>query len=136
MPNYMVDSSVWIDFFNKRKTNQVEKLKSLIPNTVTTGYIYLLPIIVQEILQGINDDYYFKVVQENLFGFRRLEPEPYELALESVDLYRMLRKKGQTIRKANDCIIAAACIEHKFTLIHNDKDFNSIAKHTSLKIYK
>jgi predicted nucleic acid-binding protein len=41
-----------------------------------------------------------------------------------------------TIRKANDCLIAAICIENNYTLIHNDNDFNNIAKHTSLKIYK
>ena len=47
-----------------------------------------------------------------------------------------LRQKGITIRKANDCLIASICIDNNIPLFHNDKDFNNIAKHTSLKIYK
>ncbi len=60
----------------------------------------------------------------------------YDFAVKAAQLYRALRRKGITIRKANDCLIAAVCIENNIPLLHNDKDFDNIAKHTKLKIYK
>ena len=136
MVNYVVDSSVWIDFFNNKSSSQIEKVKSLIPTTAAKGYIYVLPVIMQEVLQGIQDDKLYQIVEENLFGFKLVDYNAYEFALKSAELFRMLRKKGLTIRKANDCLIAAICIENNFTIIHNDKDFDHIAKYTKLKIYK
>ena len=135
MVNYVVDSSVWIDFFNNKSSTQIEKVKSLIPTTAAKGFIYILPVILQEVLQGIQDDKLYPIVEENLFGFKMIEYNGYELALKAADLYRFLRKKGLTIRKANDCLIAAICIENNFSIIHNDKDFDNIAKHTALSIY-
>ena len=136
MVNYVVDSSVWVDFFNNKPSSQIEKVKSLIPTTAAKGYIYVLPVIMQEVLQGIQDDKLYQIVEENLFGFKLIDYNAYEFALKSAELFRMLRKKGLTIRKANDCLIAAICVENNFTIIHNDKDFDHIAKYTKLKIYK
>ena len=136
MVNYVVDRSVWVDFFNNKSSSQIEKVKSLIPTTAAKGYIYVLPVIMQEVLQGIQDDKLYQIVEENLFGFKLIDYNAYEFALKSAELFRMLRKKGLTIRKANDCLIAAICIENNFTIIHNDKDFDHIAKYTKLKIYK
>ena len=59
-----------------------------------------------------------------------------EFFIKADRLYRTLRRKGFTIRKANNCLIAALCIEFDIPVFHNDKDFDNIAKHTSLKIYK
>ena len=136
MVNYVVDSSVWVDFFNNKSSSQIEKVKSLIPTTAAKGYIYVFPVIMQEVLQGIQDDKLYQIVEENLFGFKLIDYNAYEFALKSAELFRMLRKKGLTIRKANDCLIAAICVENNFTIIHNDKDFDHIAKYTKLKIYK
>ena len=58
------------------------------------------------------------------------------MAVEAASLFRFLREKGVTIRKPNDCLIAVICILNSIELVHNDKDFTNIAKHTSLKIYK
>ena len=54
----------------------------------------------------------------------------------AVDLYRQLRKKGITIRKSVDCLIASYAILTDMYLLHNDKDFEYIAKESRLKIYK
>lgn len=62
MVNYVVDSSVWIDFFNNKSSSQIEKVKSLIPTTAAKGFIYILPVIMQEVLQGIQDDKFYPIV--------------------------------------------------------------------------
>ena len=136
MVDCVVDSSVWIDFFNKKSSEQVEKLMDIFPTSIREGVIIILPVIIQEVLQGIEDDELYYLVKENLFGFKKYDFDNYQFALQGAELYRYLRKKGITIRKANDCLIASICIQNKFTILHNDKDFDNIAKYTSLKIYK
>lgn len=136
MADIIVDSSVWIDFFNSKASAQIEDLKSVLINAASKSPFNILPVIMQEVLQGIEDDKFYTIVKENLFGLDLVEFDHYEMVIRAADLYRFLRKKGVTIRKANDCLIASICIQNNFSLLHNDKDFDNIAKYTSLKIYK
>ncbi|MEO5499963.1 MAG: PIN domain-containing protein [Ginsengibacter sp.] len=136
MDKVVVDSSVWIDFFNRKSSFQINYLKKILNDSSTSSPVIMLPIILQEVLQGIEKDSFFKLVKENLEGCDFLYYEPYELAIKAAQLYRSLRSKGVTINKINDCLIASICIDYKIPLFHNDKDFDKIAKHTSLKIYK
>jgi hypothetical protein len=59
---------------------------------------------------------------------------PYTVFLRSAEIYRKLRKKGITIRKPLDCIIASVAIENDISLLHNDKDFQPIEKRCGLKV--
>jgi hypothetical protein len=136
MLKIVVDSSIWIDFFNKQTTPKTEYLKYLLLNIRWSSPVIILPIIIQEVLQGIEDDKDYIIIRENLQGFDFLHYDSYKFSISAADLYRSLRKKGITIRKANDCLIAAICIANDIPLFHNDKDFDNIAKHTSLKIHK
>lgn len=128
----IVDTSIWINYFNSVKDENSELLNQLIDS----NQVILLPIIVQEILQGIKSDKIFEVIKELLLSFHFMEHEPVHASIEAASLYRFLRQKGVTIRKPNDCLIAAICINNRVSLFHNDKDFDHIAKHTNLKIYK
>ena len=132
----IVDSSVWIDFFNQKSSSQIEIIKSQLSIYSEYSLFVILPIILQEILQGIEDDRQHTVVGNVLSGLERLEINQFLYAEKAADLYRYLRKKGVTVRKANDCLIAAVCIDYQFDILHNDKDFDNIAKYTSLKIHK
>jgi len=136
MPKLVVDSSVWIDFFNKKTSKKIEHLKSLLLSIRWTSPVIILPVIMQEVLQGIENNQHYAIVKENLGGFEYVGYDPYEFSIKAAEIYRGLRTKGITIRKANDCLIAALCIDFDLPLLHNDKDFDNIAKHTSLKIYK
>lgn len=62
-----------------------------------------------------------------------LQLNPIEAAIGAADLYRTLRKKGVTIRKPNDCLIAHYAIFYDIPLLHNDIDFGQIAQHTPLR---
>lgn len=136
MDKLVVDSSVWIDFFNKKTTSQIETIKDLIVSEVVVSRITILLTILQEVLQGINNNKYYEVVKDNLYGFNFLVYDSYNAAVNAADLFRYLQKKGVTIRKSNDCLIASLCIENDLSLLHKDRDFDNIAKHTSLKIFK
>ena len=128
----IVDTSVWIDFYNGITNKPVDILK----NIMLTGIIVIPPIIVQEILQGIREIKLLPVVEDSLLGFQFLNYDSYEAAFEAAALYRLLRSKGVTVRSSSDCLIAWLCLANNMFIHHNDKDFDNIAKHTSLKIYK
>jgi len=128
----LVDTSVWIDFFAGRNLPHVVTLEQFIQDNEDLA---LCGIILTEILQGIGDDATHRHVQRDL-GPLIMLPMADAVFVRAADIYRKLRKQGITIRKTNDCIIAATALEHHCSLLHNDKDFAPIAKHFPLKIVK
>ncbi len=128
----VVDTSVWVSYLR-----QIENQQTLLINTfIDKNEIITVPIILQEVLQGIKEDTIYNSIKESFLSFKVVEYSNVEAAINAALLYKFLRKKGATIRKPNDCLIAWICIDNNFQLIHNDKDFDNIAKYTSLKIYK
>ncbi len=127
----IADTSIWIDYFNNLRNDKTEA----IIEAVETDTIMLLPVIVQEVLQGIRNEKDFYKTKKAYLQLIFLEYDSIEMAIQAASLYRFLIKRGVTIRKPNDCLIGVICIEYNYLLIHNDKDFTQIAKHTNLKIY-
>jgi predicted nucleic acid-binding protein len=131
--NLIVDSSVWIDGFNSKiQTPEKELLKQLIVNDYP---IYLCPIIYQEVLQGVKEDKTFEEMKLILQQYRMVDIDLMGATNYAIDLYRNLRKKGITIRKSIDCLIASYAILGNMYILHNDKDFAQIAKESKLKLY-
>ena len=128
----LVDTSVWIDFFAGRDLTHVATLDQLI---LDNEDLALCGIILTEILQGIADDTTYRRVRRSL-GTLIMLPMPEAVFVRAADIYRKLRKQGLTIRKTNDCIIAATTLEHHCPLLHNDKDFAPIAECYPLKVVK
>ena len=130
----IVDTSVWIDSINPKKHTTEKKLfVKLIQNDYP---IYLCPVIYQEILQGIRDEKSFNEVKNILQQYNMIDIDILDVTDYAVDLYRHLRKKGVTIRKSADCLIASYAIITNMHLLHSDNDFNQIAKKSALKIYR
>ena len=125
----LVDTSVWIDFFAGRGEPHVALLEQLI---VESEDLALCGIVLTEILQGIVDDATFHRVRDFLRPLVML-PMPEEVCVRAADIYRQMRKKGITIRKTNDCLIAATALEHRCRLLHHDRDFVSIEKYFPLR---
>lgn len=128
----IIDTSVWIDYLNDKACDKTDLADKLLEQRS----VIILPIILQEILQGIRDRQMFETIKESLLSLNLLQYNPIETAIGAASLYRFLKRKGITIRKPNDCLIGVICINNNLPLLHNDKDFDNIAKHTSLKIYK
>ena len=126
----LVDSSVWIDFLNGRNTVHRHILHELIEANKDIG---ITEIIVTEILQGIKEERDFLLTQEYLLAFPIFTPLGIETYLHAARIFRECRKAGKTVRKTVDCMIAAICIEHNLTLLHNDRDFNRIAECSGLR---
>lgn len=125
------DTSVWIQLIQHKKTSQALLLREYIADNHP---LWITPTILQEILQGTKSQQEFERLKASLLSFRCLVLNPIDIAIESANLYRSLRQKGVTIRKANDCLIAAYAIHFKVEICHQDSDFDLIAEHSSLKI--
>lgn len=127
------DTSIWIDFLNNNSTPGADLLEHYIN---ADEQVLLTPTILQEILQGIRDDTKYQQIKETLSYFTVLELPQTQAAIGAADLYRVLRKKGTTIRKSNDCLIAYYALEYSIPLVHADVDFDQISKHTKMKVWK
>ncbi len=125
----LVDTTVWVDFFAARSLPHVAALERLIEGRED---VCICGIILTEVLQGIRRDADFRKVRDLLDNLIFL-PMPHEVFLRAAEIYRKLRKKGITIRRSVDCMIASVAIEHDTPILHNDKDFNPIEKHCGLK---
>ena len=126
----LVDTTVWIDFFRGNSGVHVKVLENLIKNDEE---ICVCGLILAEVLQGIKlDQDFFRT--KNFFEALIYLPMSKDTFFQSSRLYRSLRKKGATIRKPIDCMIAAVAIEYNLPLLHNDRDFLWIARHSKLEI--
>lgn len=125
----LVDSSVWINYFNGIVNRQTDLLDLL----VTREIIVIGDLILMEVLQGFRSDHDFNAAQKLFDGFFHVELAGFSVINKSIEYYRFLRKKGITIRKAIDVIIATHCIQHKLSLLHDDKDFEPFVKNFGLK---
>jgi len=126
----LVDSSVWIDFLRGNKSSQVSVLRLLIEegqDVCTCG------IVLAEVLHGIRDDKIFEKTKKYFENLIYL-PESRDTFVNAACMYRGLRKRGFTVRKPVDCMIAVVSVFHDAFLLHSDRDFLPIQKHFGLKV--
>ena len=124
----VVDSSVWIDFFNGVSTPEVDRFDALLGVTpLAIGDLILV-----EVMQGFRNERDVATARQ-LFRCLVLLPllegsSPWKAA----ENYRQLRRKGITVRKTIDGIIATACIEANLPLLFSDRDFQPYVEHLGL----
>jgi predicted nucleic acid-binding protein len=126
----VVDSSVWIDYFNGSANVQTDYLDDILGKTP----ILIGDLILAEVLQGFRQDADFEKARRVMGEFIQLNMVSPLLALQSARNYRLLRQKGVTVRKTIDSLIATYCIENDLDLLHNDSDFDGYEKHLDLRV--
>jgi hypothetical protein len=125
----LIDSSVWIDYFNGKETPATNQLDSLLGiEPVSIG-----DLILTEVLQGFRKDSEYETAKDLLTALKIYKILGIKMAILAADNYRTLRKKGVTVRKTADTLIATFCIEQNIPLLFSDKDFNPFVKHLGLR---
>jgi predicted nucleic acid-binding protein len=127
----VVDTSVWIDWLNDRDTAQTDRVASVL---VEDGPIALTDVVLAEVLQGIRDRRQVRRVDEVLSAHEVLRLESLDDFRQAAELYRACRRRGATIRRTTDCLIAAVCVREALPLLHADADFDQLAAHTALQV--
>ncbi|MFZ5570891.1 MAG: type II toxin-antitoxin system VapC family toxin [Thermodesulfobacteriota bacterium] len=125
----LVDSSVWINYFNGISIWQTDLLDHYLSKTP----IIIGDLILTEVLQGFRSNTDFETAKNFLSALQFRQIGGYNVAIQSANNYRILRKAGVTVRKTIDVIIATFCIIEGLTLLHDDRDFDPMVTHFSLK---
>jgi predicted nucleic acid-binding protein len=137
----LVDSSVWVDHLRGLRTREVgifgELLASLDPELgrydgEAAADVLVGDLILCEVLRGIPDAREYAAVQEVLLSFEVVTIGGVDLALEAADCYRVLRRRGVTVRKTIDLLIGTYCIGKDCVLLHSDRDFDPMTRHLGL----
>ncbi len=126
----VVDSSVWIDYFNGHSSWQTDLLDNLLSDVP----IIIGDLILTEILQGFRLDNDYESAKSYLRDLPFCQMVGYQVALQSAQNYRVLRKKGVTVRKPIDVIIGTYCIVEGLPLLHDDRDFDPMVSYLSLSV--
>lgn len=122
----LVDTSVWIEFFRKGSNLDLETVVEF------DEIVTCLPVI-QEVLQGFRDEQAFRIASHSMQQLPIVEaPLGARVFNDAIHLYRSARRMGLTIRSSVDCLIAACALRHDLTVLHRDRDFDMLARVSSL----
>ncbi len=125
----LVDSSVWIQYFNGEVNPQTDYLDEILGvEPIGIGDLVLL-----EVLQGFRSDLGYDTAKSLLTNLTVFEMLGKDQAIRAAGNYRYLRKLGITVRKTIDTIIATFCISRGFPLLFTDRDFEPFVKHLNLQ---
>jgi len=125
----LVDTSVWIDYFNGANNRYTDNLDSALEE----GAVAIGDLIFLEILQGFKTDRDYSRAKTTLESLDQFEMFGHRMALKCAENYRALRRKGKTIRKTTDVIIATFCIENQLPLLFSDRDFIPFVENLGLR---
>ena len=126
----LVDTSAWVEFL--RDTGSVV---CILVEELLAADIAVCEPVRMEVLAGARDE-------SHLLDLRRLLARAVVIPTQTTDyedaaaLYRRCRREGETVRKLMDCLIAAIAIRAGVPILHNDADFDALARHTELRIYR
>lgn len=126
----VADTSAWIDYFNGVLAEHTDQLDS----DLKTHRIIIGDLIIAELLQGFKTNKEYNTAKKIIENLEYRDFVGKEIAIKTANNYRYLRKKGITVRKTIDVIIATFCIENGYQLIHNDKDFDPLEEHLGLRV--
>jgi predicted nucleic acid-binding protein len=128
----LVDTSVWVDYFNGSHTPEADLLDGLLG----TGELLIGDLILAELLQGFARDADFRRARRLLLELPCAELVGREVALTAAANYRALRQVGVTVRKTVDLLIATHCVRYRHELLHADRDFDGFEQHLGLRVWR
>jgi predicted nucleic acid-binding protein len=127
----VVDSSVWIDYFNGRPTPEADTLYQIPKAVLVIG-----DLIMTEVLQGFASESDFQGVAGTFAALQFRAMGGHEIAIAAARNHRALRSRGVTPRGTIDTIIATFCIAEGHDLLHCDRDFDPFERHLGLRVLK
>jgi predicted nucleic acid-binding protein len=124
----IVDSSVWVDYFNGNATPETDRLHVLLGDEL----VGIGDLILTEVLQGFRSEVDARRAETHLSALPVFEMLGRERAIVAAGRYRALRRRGVTIRKTADVIIASFCITEGYRLLASDRDFDPFTEYHGL----
>ena len=127
---YLIDTSILVDFLKGKENIKTQKFEEILLHNIPFS---LSAFTYQEVLQGARDVVEYEKLNAYLSTQKILYPleSSYE---RSAKIFFECRKKGITIRSTIDTLIASTAIEHNLILLHNDRDFDYMAKVIEMRV--
>jgi predicted nucleic acid-binding protein len=126
----IVDATVWIDYLRGTENPETDWLD----RELQRQRLGLTDLILCEVLQGIRNQGEFARARADLLKFDIFDTGGSDLAIAAAQNYRDLRRRGYTVRKTIDCLIATFCMRAKHQLLHRDEDFDCFEKVLGLRV--
>ena len=126
----LVDTSAWVEFL--RATGHPAQV-TLKQHLMQRSPIATTEVVLMELLAGTRGPGEHTRLRTRLLAFPQLTIRGLPDFEHAAELYRICRHKGETVRKLIDCLIAAVAIRTGATVLHNDRDFEVLARHTRLR---
>jgi predicted nucleic acid-binding protein len=120
----LIDTSIWIDYFQNRSSLISEKVDKIL----SKNEVYVPKIVIAELIQGAKSEKEISIIEDFLDAFHIVDQKE-DTWLKAGRLSFDLKKKGKTINLL-DCYIAAIAQEHEckiFSLNRHFKEIQSIA---------
>jgi predicted nucleic acid-binding protein len=130
----IIDSSAWVEFFRGTGSPGASAVRRAIGDP--SSRLMTTDIIRLEILAGADRDDVRKRMNSMLAGCEDLRQAPRIDVDDAVSLFQLCRRRGETVRAPNDCLIAAIAIRENVPVLHADRDFDVLARHTRLRVVK
>jgi predicted nucleic acid-binding protein len=127
----IIDASAWVDYV--RDSGRTSSIADRVETALHDGTAALTDPIAMEVLAGARDDAHLQRLRALLARptLHAVQQEHWEMAAA---LYRACRQRGETVRKMLDCLIAAVAIDADLPVLHADRDFDVLARHTPLRV--
>ena len=126
----IVDTTVWIDYFRGVSNAETEWLHA----ELDLQRLGTTDIIMCEVLQGVRDESTAAAVERRLLALETFTTGGVDLARAAARHYRVLRRRGHTVRKTIDCLNATFCIREQHSLLHRDRDFDPFETFLDLSV--
>ena len=124
----LLDTSAWIEFFRNTGSPVCRRVDELLAYVVAT-----CDPVRMEVLAGARSDSHLRDLRGLLARATSLDVTSAHYELAST-LYRSARQQGLTVRRLNDCLIAAVAIAHGVPILHADRDFDALAQVSDLMV--
>jgi predicted nucleic acid-binding protein len=128
----LVDTSVWVDYFNGRATPETNLLERLLGSE----RLLIGDLILAEVLQGFRSDLDFHKARRHFEALEFRSMVGREIAMAAARNYRTLRARGVTVRTTIDALIATFCLSEGHDLLHCDRDFDPFERYLGLRVVK
>ena len=126
----LVDTSAWIEFLRGTDSSVCDAVDRLLDDDLAT-----CDAIWMELLAGARDETQLAQLRGLLARTTKLSTSPADYELASA-LYRTCRLRGETVRRLIDCLIAAVAVRADIEILHADRDFEVLARHTDVRTHQ
>ncbi len=126
----IVDTSAWIEFLRGTGSDTHRAVRRLIENEMV---MHTTDVVMMEVLAGARNEDHHQQIRRLLANCDYLPVQGLASYETAADLYRLCRAGGETVRSMTDCLIGAVALRTGVSVLHNDRDFDVLARHAGVR---